>query len=98
MSARCLRPRSRCSLPERSLADYFDEVALDALLMAQADVRRGALDASRQVKIRETLDELVEDLQDDEPAPPAEEDEAKAEAEKRPDMSVICIGGRTPLD
>ena len=85
-------------IKERPLADYFDEVALDALLMAQADVRRGALDASRQVKIRETIDELVEDLQDDEPAPPAEEDEAKAEADKRPDMSVICIGGRTPLD
>src|SRR5438270_272212 len=52
-------------IKERPLADYFDEVALEALLMAQADVRRGALDSGRQVKIRETIDELVEDLQDD---------------------------------
>ncbi len=49
-------------IKERPLADYYDEVALEALLMAQADVRRGALESARQVKIRETIDELVEDL------------------------------------
>jgi predicted PurR-regulated permease PerM len=87
-------------IKERPLADYFDEVALEALLMAQADVRRGALDAGRQVKIRETIDELVEDLQDDgsDPGRAAEGEETPAERDRASQMSVICIGGRTPLD
>jgi hypothetical protein len=87
-------------IKERPLADYFDEVALEALLMAQADVRRGALDAGRQVKIRETIDELVEDLQDDasDPGRAAEGEEGRAERDQPSVMSVICIGGRTPLD
>ncbi|MEA2833021.1 MAG: hypothetical protein QOG66_1223 [Methylobacteriaceae bacterium] len=87
-------------IKERPLADYFDEVALEALLMAQADVRRGALDAGRQVKIRETINELVEDLQDDgsDPGRAAEGEERPAERDHASQMSVICIGGRTPLD
>jgi hypothetical protein len=87
-------------IKERPLADYFDEVALEALLMAQADVRRGALDPSRQVKIRETIDELVEDLQDDgsDPGKAAEGDETPKERQPTTALSVVCIGGRTPLD
>jgi predicted PurR-regulated permease PerM len=87
-------------IKERPLAEYFDEIALEALLMAQADVKRGALDPARQVKMRETIDELVEDLQDDgnDPGPAAEGEEADARREPSVDLSVICIGGRTPLD
>jgi hypothetical protein len=85
-------------IKERPLAEYFDEIALEALLMAQADVKRGALEPARQAKIRETIDELVEDLQDDEPPPPADGEEAGASREPPAELSVICIGGRTPLD
>jgi predicted PurR-regulated permease PerM len=85
-------------IKERPLADYYDEIALEALLMAQADVKRGALEPARQAKIRETIDELVEDLQDEEPAPPADGEEAAAMREPPVELSVICIGGRTPLD
>jgi predicted PurR-regulated permease PerM len=87
-------------IKERPLAEYFDEVALEALLMAQADVRRGALDAGRQVKIRETIDELVEDLQEDgsDPGRPAEGEETAEERQQTRQLSVVCIGGRTPLD
>ncbi|MBV8850371.1 MAG: AI-2E family transporter [Methylobacteriaceae bacterium] len=83
---------------ERPLAEYYDEVALEALLMAQADVRRGALEDSRQERIRETIDELVEDLEHDgNPDFPTEgEDERKPQ--ERPPLSVICVGARTPLD
>jgi hypothetical protein len=84
-------------IKERPLADYFDEIALEALLMAQADVKRGALEEQRQAKIRETIGELVEDLQDDEPAP-AEREEAEARQAAPVELSVVCIGGRTPLD
>jgi predicted PurR-regulated permease PerM len=87
-------------IKERPLADYFDEVALEALLMAQADVRRGALDASRQVKIRETIDELVEDLREDggDPGKTAENEEKAEDREQTSSLSVVCVGGRTPLD
>jgi hypothetical protein len=85
-------------IKERPLADYFDEIALEALLMAQADVKRGALEEQRQARIRETIGELIEDLQDDEPAPPAEGEEAAERREPPVELSVICIGGRTPLD
>ncbi|MBV9395922.1 MAG: AI-2E family transporter [Methylobacteriaceae bacterium] len=87
-------------IKQRPLAEYFDEVALEALLMAQADVRRGALDAGRQVKIRETIDELVEDLQEDgsDPGPAAEGEDTPEERQQASQLSVVCIGGRTPLD
>src|SRR6476661_1527598 len=86
-------------IKERPLADYYDEIALEALLMAQADVRRGALDEQRQARIRETIGELVEDLQTDEATGTLAEGEAAKAAEEQPaKTSIICIGGRTPLD
>jgi predicted PurR-regulated permease PerM len=64
-------------LQTNSLIDYYDEVALQALLMAQVDLRRGVLDGPRQTRIKETIDEVIEDLSDhvDEPlasTPPPE--------------------------
>jgi len=86
-------------IKERPLADYFDEIALEALLMAQVDVRRGALDEQRQARIRETIGELVEDLQTDEATGTHAEGEAAKAADEQPaKTSIICIGGRTPLD
>jgi predicted PurR-regulated permease PerM len=56
-------------LKTHSLIDYYDEVALPALLMAQVDLRRGVLDEPRQRRIKETIEEVIEDLSDhlDEP-------------------------------
>ena len=51
-------------LQTNSLIDYYDEVALPALLMAQVDLRRGVLDEPRQRRIKETVDEVIEDLSD----------------------------------
>jgi predicted PurR-regulated permease PerM len=61
-------------LKERSLASYFDEVALKGLQLAQADAKRGVLDQERLEKIRDAVDELVGDLsdRDDPPAPKGE--------------------------
>jgi hypothetical protein len=58
-------------LQTNSLIDYYDEVALPALLMAQADLRRGVLDEPRQRWIKETIDEVIEDLSDHVDRPPA---------------------------
>jgi predicted PurR-regulated permease PerM len=51
-------------LKTNSLINYYDEVALQALLMAQSDLRRGVLDEPRQRQIKETIEELLEDLPD----------------------------------
>ena len=58
-------------LQTNSLIDYYDEVALPALLMAQVDLRRGVLDEPRQRRIKETIDEVIEDLSDHVDQPPA---------------------------
>jgi predicted PurR-regulated permease PerM len=57
-------------LKERSLASYYDEVALKGLQLAQADAERGALDQERLAKIRDAVSEFAGDLsdQDDRPA------------------------------
>jgi predicted PurR-regulated permease PerM len=57
-------------LKERSLASYYDEVALKGLHLAQADVERNALDQERLMKIRDAVSEFVADLADQDDRPP----------------------------
>jgi len=49
-------------LKERSLAAYFDEVALKGLLLAQVDANRGVLKEERLINIRNAVSEFVENL------------------------------------
>jgi predicted PurR-regulated permease PerM len=58
-------------LKERSLASYYDEVALKGLQLAQADAERGALDQERLMKIRDAVSEFASDLSDQDDRPPA---------------------------
>jgi predicted PurR-regulated permease PerM len=58
-------------LKERSLATYYDEVALKGLQLAQADTERGALDQERLTKIRDAVSEFASDLSDQDDRPPA---------------------------
>lgn len=76
-------------IEEASLARYYDEVAVPGLLLAQADLARGALDESRVECIRDAVAELVADL-----AEPA----ADPEAGDADGPAVLCLGGRNPLD
>ena len=58
-------------LKERSLASYYDEVALKGLHLAQVDAERGALDLDRLTKIRDAVNEFASDLSDQDDRPPA---------------------------
>lgn len=81
-------------IAESSLLQYYDEVAVPGLMLAQADLTRGALDDARVARIRETVAELVADVGE-------AEVEALAEGEPRPPSSggaVLCLGGRNLLD
>lgn len=57
-------------LKERSLASYYDEVALKGLQLAQADADRNALDQERLTKIRDAVSEFAADLADQDDRPP----------------------------
>src|ERR1700726_3273529 len=57
-------------LKERSLASYYDEVALKGLQLAQVDAERGALDQERLTKIRDVVSEFASDLADLDDRPP----------------------------
>ena len=66
-------------LEGRSLAAYYEEVLMAGLRLAWADLQRGRLDEEQMQRIRDTVAELVEDLEDHEeesgePPPAPEED------------------------
>ena len=52
-------------LKERSLAEFFDEVAIPALLRAQVDSDDGTLSPERRLMIKEGIRAMLEDLSDD---------------------------------
>jgi predicted PurR-regulated permease PerM len=97
-------------LKDKSLAQYYDEVAIKGLALAQFDVNRGVLDHDRRVQVKEAIDGVIDDLSDHEDvAPPAAvEGEGAAElalapspeqlAAAWPEGAVMCVAGRGSLD
>jgi hypothetical protein len=96
-------------LKQHSLSEYYD-VALKALVLAQADANRGALDAERGADVKEMIEGLIENLSDHEEralgeAPP-QGDATTAETIFTPDslpkewsgQPVLCVAGRSVLD
>ena len=99
-------------LKERSLTDYYDEVALKGLQLAANDAIRGVLDPAQSLRIKNTIVDLVEDLADHDDLDPKDEDEDEegTKAEKpvfgpefrapafRSEAPILCIAGRGQLD
>jgi predicted PurR-regulated permease PerM len=68
-------------LRDRSLCTYYDEVALRSLQMAATDVVRGVLTAERQLRMRDALIGLLDDLDaHDDVAPAGAADDGPAAA------------------
>jgi predicted PurR-regulated permease PerM len=91
-------------LKERSLSAFYDEVALPGLVLAQADLNDGRLEADKLTQIRDAVHEVVDDLSDHEDkAPeaksgPDDKDESKngkpaaspkAAVESRPPPAIV---------
>jgi hypothetical protein len=87
-------------LKERSLASYYDEVAIRGLQLAQVDLDRDALDQSRLIRIRDTVLEFANDLSEQtDQAPTGERStsdaetaaavEAAAEEQVYPDLPIL---------
>ncbi len=91
-------------LKERSLASYFDEVAIKGLKLAQVDLDREALDPARMLKIRDAVIELANDLSDQkdrEPSGATEDAEAiaaveQAQGTRDEDLPVLAPADRAP--
>ena len=56
------RDHAEILLKERSLMSYYDEVALPGLELAAIDAQRGTITTEQLGRMRDTINELVEDL------------------------------------
>jgi predicted PurR-regulated permease PerM len=104
--------RAEKLLNEQTLLAYYNDVALKGLKLAQNDLTRGSLDPSRIEKIRESIDEFIDELGEHEDrtalqrgADNSEITAADASALKDdvrvdlpPQRPIICIAGRSKLD
>jgi predicted PurR-regulated permease PerM len=89
-----------------SLREFFDDVALKALALAQRDSDRGVLDRERLAQIRETVDAMIENLAEHSEIPAGIEGEEQAAAALEEDeipghwrhQPVWCVAGRSALD
>jgi AI-2E family transporter len=80
---------------EGFLAEFFDEVAIPALVRAQDDSDDGVLSAERRLMIREGIRAMLEDLSDDAPADAAS---ATGSPITEGSSGIVCVAGRNELD
>jgi predicted PurR-regulated permease PerM len=94
-------------LREQALPAYYDAVPMRALALAQTDAAQGKLSPEKQLKVRDTIEEVVEDLREHEDRAAehlAEAGEApvlaheEATAAWRVEHAVLCVASRSPLD
>jgi predicted PurR-regulated permease PerM len=98
-------------LEDHSLEEFYDEVAIPALVSVERDRARGALDDNRRSMVVDGIVTLIDNLSDveDKPAAVAEADEPEAatriEALPKGPLSpgwherqVLCVGARGNVD
>jgi len=83
---------------ERSLAEFFDEVAIPALARAQADSDRDALAPVRRTTVREGVRTMLENLSDDVLGNAASTPGRVARSEDGIPPVIFCVAGRNELD
>ncbi len=76
-------------LKANSLCQYYSEVAIPGLALAHQDWERGVLDKERLLELSETVEELVEDLDDYDDVIPGHRKNSK-DPNHRPDQP--CLG------
>ncbi|MCK3781114.1 AI-2E family transporter [Ensifer sesbaniae] len=96
-------------LDEIYLVEFYDTVAIPALLLAETDRMRGALTEEQRAKVAESAGTLVANLEEivleeedeDENEDPDSNDDAQVNDYDLPSgegRSVLCLGGRNALD
>jgi predicted PurR-regulated permease PerM len=96
--------QARVLLKEKTLIDYFDEILMPGLRLAWVDMQRGRLDQEQMERIRDTVSELVQDLETHKDSPkarPADEVEgplAKLKQFEQAPPSVVSPSAQYRLD
>ena len=103
--------QAEMELKTTPLSTYYDTVAMKALLLAQTDAAHGKLSREKQLHIRDTIEEIVDDLSDySDEVPPGADGRADAKSSppaiSRGQMSddwqmpypVLCVASRSALD
>jgi predicted PurR-regulated permease PerM len=85
-------------LKENSLCRYYDNVALQSLALAQADMNRGVLDSDRVAKIKDTTQALIQNLSYVGNNPHSGDDTVPKARSLIQNKPVLCVGGRGRLD
>jgi len=83
-------------MKERSLGEFFDEVAIPALVMAQIDSDDGALLPERRLMIKQGVQAMLENLSDEATADPASGHSTSPVIGGAP--RILCVAGRNELD
>ncbi|HEV8397754.1 MAG TPA: AI-2E family transporter [Vicinamibacterales bacterium] len=84
------------ALADRTLLDFYDTIALEALRRAADDVARGALGRERAMAVEKSMLAVVDDLGEHDDAGSAD---GAVIPRARPSPGVVaCIAGRGPLD
>ena len=97
--------QARSFLKAGSIEDYYDEILLGALRLAEADARLGRLDDTRLKNIHQTVSEIIEDLAAHEaPNVMARREQMTGNGSissidsRQPGRSVCCVSGLGRLD
>ncbi len=96
-------------LKAEPLSTYYDEVAIGGLTLAQFDVNRGALGHEHRVRIKEAVDELIDNLADHDLGSVQKEEDSggvvippvfipEELASPWRGTAVLCVAGRGSLD
>jgi predicted PurR-regulated permease PerM len=89
-------------MEERSFIQYADQIAIPGLHLAQADWKRGALNATRMSTVLKSLQELTDYLDEDEDDRSKNPDSLPGDQPDQPPIiigkRVLVIGARTSLD
>ncbi|MBZ9756190.1 AI-2E family transporter [Mesorhizobium sp. ESP6-5] len=101
-------------LEEKYLVEFYDKVAIPALLLGEQDRARGVMGDQQRRQVAESalvmvanLDDSAHEEAEEEDAPPAAEEEPddkdpsredETELPDGTDLSVLCTGGRGELD
>ncbi len=79
-------------LKEKTPIEYYDEILLDALRLAEQDARQGRLDNDRLDSIRQTVAEVLEELREEQANT---KPESAKDPERKPGKKVVALRQRT---
>jgi predicted PurR-regulated permease PerM len=95
-------------LKGQALSAYYDAVPMKAFALAQSDAAQGKLLPDKQLELRDTIEEVVEDLRDYTDETPQDDTKPYVDAPVltpqsltgtwHVDHPILCVASRSPLD